>query len=643
MASPSLNAAINKRISRYQQHCQQELETQNNMKETEKVASKSKSPSNKTPSNTNPKKKSESHLIGSSKLKSSISSSHDESTPTLLKLSKSESAALLPPLTPTDNSSTNKTTDKVQPKTNKDSDTSSLSSNKNSNKIEPTKEKLDRSDSKKSPSLNSNFKLSIRHKDDKIMNQQQRKQVAFEEDPPVVIDSIISKSTPTSDQVSISESSLALKEEKEKPASKNLTEASIRLKRTSLSKITGNSPVLANKPMISLSPVANLMTNKDELAYDKLNHDSAPIVSQNSHVYEPEPDYWDVPYEEKASTSTANKMPVVEENLSVKEKQAKMNSNPKTSVSLAEIIVKSISTASAKSSISSSLSSSVSNEFKKQLSQTNKESDDDDDDDVEELEKVIMPIADQEIKEKKSISNSLMALSDFNQIKNGFLTQSSLNRRYLEAFKSANDTLLMKPASPIMPAVDYEDEYEANEQLTNQTEKLESSNASSYFYPLESVAVAAVKVPTYEPMSTSTASPPPPPPPPPPPNLLTVSLSDQTAIISRTLVSSISTESLLQAKQKLKAQSLNQSLPESNEMTLRASPSPSSSLSTSSNDNKSADEKSSSSGIKLNEVVQPASKKNDFFLKGKKKFKYFKNNFFIKRNLIYFFIKTGLS
>jgi len=591
VASPSLNAAINKRISRYQQHCQQELDIQNDLKETEKVTQKSASKS-KSPS-TNPKKKSESHLIGSTKLKSSISSSHDESTPTLIKLSKSESASLLPVTLDNQTILSTNRSDKVQLNKN-DSDNLSISS-RHSNKNEQTNEKP--KDSKQSPSLNSNFGLSVRiHKDDKTS---QRKTVAFEEDPPVVIDSI-SKSA-TLNQLSVKESGLALKEEKDKLSSKNSTET-IRLKRTSITKIIGNSPVLASKPVVSLNPTN--LSNKDDLAYDKLNHDT-------DHVYEPEPDYWDVPYEEKASTSAttsnsigkSNKIP--DENLTIKEKLAKMNSNSKTSVSLAEIIVKSISTASAKSSISSSLSSSVSNDFKQQLSNTNKESDE------EELEKAIMPVNDHEIKEK-NLPNSLMVSSDFNHIKNGFLTQSSLNRRYLEAFKSANDTLVIKPQAPIIPAVDYEDD-EENERLKNKNEKLETS----YFSPLEPAAVV-VKLnvsSTYEPMP-STASTPPPPPPPPPANLLSGSSPDHTAIISRTLVTSISTESLLQAKQKLKAQSLNQSLPESNEMTMRSSPSPSSSVSISSNDNKSPDENTSSSAIKLNEVTQPASKKNDFFLKG---------------------------
>ena len=206
----------------------------------------------------------------------------------------------------------------------------------------------------KSPSLNSNFKLTS-----KISNnnnsRDQRKTVAFEDTPPVVIE--------TSNQDSNSNND-TLTQDKLNIGNNNNNN---KLKRTSLTKLIGNSQVLTNKISLTISA-----KNTDDDS-DKLSHHDVPAAAatattvavavniDNSQKFEPEPDYWDVPEDKNQATKSEN------------EKLAKTNSNPKAAVSLAEILVKSISsTTSTNSNKSDSLSSSSSlvdnsGEIKKKL------------------------------------------------------------------------------------------------------------------------------------------------------------------------------------------------------------------------------------------------------------------------------------
>lgn len=588
-ASPSLNAAINKRISRYQQHCQQELESKTI--ENENFLNKLKtslSPHFK-PSTPDSKRKSDTHL--NSKLKSSLSSSHGDSTPTLLKLSKSESVNML-----TTNEKQNDL--KLIQKVNKNEKNSQMNTTN------------DETSSKHSEqSVNSNFKLGAKLSKDENdsknkSNLNQRKTVAFEDQPPVLIEPSMQKTVEETIQPSKEEEETNSKEKN------SISDKNGKIKRPSLTKLIGNSLLLTNKPALTLKTY-----EKDEKAYDRLSHDSSS--SKTNQIDEPEPDYWDVPSENQSQKEKSQK-PIAPKMIISDQKTI-------TTVSLAEIIVKSISSGSNstnKSSSSSSISS-VASEFKKQVSQENSD---------KELEKAIMPIKSSD--EKSSISkhknsfksNSMMvftSLNEFDQIKNDLLTKSSLNRRYLKSLLTSSANIENQEAnklesspkkSPVIPDVDYNDDKLEMDSFSNQ--KLDSNYSSNHYSSLleeeqqddkksNFINTFHVSKSVSCKQTTSGTSPPPPPPPlPPPPPIISTDTN-----VTRTLVTTFSSESLVQAKQNLKNQSLSQSLPESNELLISSSPT----LSISSNENNKSPSSDQEKSISKQELLP--GKKNDFFLK----------------------------
>jgi trimeric autotransporter adhesin len=438
---------------------------------------------------------------------------------------------------------------------------SSLNNSNHIVKLDTLSQKSQNKPAHKSPSLNSNFKLTSKITNNNNNGRDQRKTVAFEDTPPVVIE--------TSNQDSNSNNDTLTQDK--------LIIGNNKLKRTSLTKLIGNSQVLTNKISLTIS-AKNTDDDSDKLSHEPATAAAATVAVavniDNSQKFEPEPDYWDVPEDKNQVTKSEN------------EKQAKTNSNPKAAVSLAEILVKSISsTTSSNSNKSDSLSSSSSlvdsGEIKKKLP---------------------TPIAkstESETSESKSVDLIAKKFASLNEM--GILAKSSLNKRYLDSFNNKSETSSISTTTPSLPAIDYDNDNELkndnNNESLNETNSINQKHNDDIYSSLineEQNNTTSLII------SSSSPTPPPPPPPPPPPFI------GQTDLTTKTLVTSISNESLLQAKQKLKIQPTN--LPESNELTIASSsiPSCSSSMSSSSSiENKSPSNDSKSS----------VNKKNDFFLK----------------------------
>ena len=159
-----------------------------------------------------------------------------------------------------------------------------------------------------------------------------------------------------------------------------------KLKQNSLSKET----ILVTPSLVrrlSQNPIANstpninvkkLSINKNEdILYDRLNHEIENLKSpKNSQIYEPEPDYWDAPFIENKSSQNneieiSHKANLIKsnENLDVSSEKQSIKSDTQSkiikrgisfernqkAISLAEIIVKSISSNSNKSGNYSSI------------------------------------------------------------------------------------------------------------------------------------------------------------------------------------------------------------------------------------------------------------------------------------------------
>ena len=430
-----------KRVSRYQQHCQ-------SLSKTEKEVKKSLSPQSRN------KNSDASHMAVL--LKNSLSSSR-ESTPTLIKLSRSATPTpLLQSVKHTDDKSSNQSSVSSSksvtraPIYNK---VTLVSSSENAPPPPPTsmpphsastissslstRLPLKPSASAKEPTTNVSEKTHKKTGSLKLASP--RKTVAFIDAPTVLTEPAVSRKLSLGRFTSKSEYNSESPKARRKSLTNYLSDKAVLVTRASwIFNFKQNSQLKVSEPKGTKAESVAVGLDKKELT----SHAVSPIIGKHREFYEPEPDYWDV-----AENGEGNKE--LKKDLS-KQKSAEATSSIKQghvhikkAVSLAEIIVQSIS---ANNSNKSSLSSTSSSKAKQK-----KEKDS--------LETLLTPIL-------QSNTNTLESTKSHKE-KNTFFYKS------LTDFEQENNSG-GAPHSPIIPLIDYD--LTTRNDLSNQSDSNYSSN-----------------------------------------------------------------------------------------------------------------------------------------------------------------------